>query len=455
MTEKFGPLLRDALSREDRMRLYSLNEPFGQKAGKQPSDVRIPDLANAILPVVVSGERIRPRQNESYAEYAERVGRSFHELIGLASDISPLDSKLLVTGNAVSTAIPASQLGKLQESRRAILIELDAYIPAANMDDAITEIGHKAFLQRFGSLTGAGIKVALLDSGVDLLHPYLKVAGSMSTCGEPDSIPGAHGTHCAGCLASRDPDFPGIAPGVELYSIKVLDHQGNGTPTSISLGFDKAAELDVDILSISLGFNQLPKHASGGHGWACEKGLCQLCTAAENVIDLGKIVIAAAGNMHIEADEFRALDPLQTVTEITCPGHAENAITIGALTKRDSAPAKFSSRGPARYGSLKPDLSAPGVNVTSCAPVPRSWQGTPVSDPIRDQLLRRESGTSIATPMVAGTVALMLERARSRGSSLDQAQVKKLLADAFCQRLDYPEREVGRGALRLPNIGDL
>ena len=443
MADKIGPLLRDALDRESRTRLFSLNE------GDAPPE-SMAELSEPVLPVIASAHRIRPEPGEPFDLYAERVRRALGDLTGLARDISPLDSQLLITGNAVSLALPVSRIDQLQASSAVVQVELDARIQAASLDDAMPGVGQPHFQMETG-LTGAGIRVALLDSGIDEDHPHLHVSGAVSTCGEPVHPPGRHGTHCAGCLASRDADFTGIAPHIELYNVKVLDHQGNGTPTSIGLGIDRAAEWEADIVSMSLGFNQLPKSARGGHGWLCENGTCQLCNTVENAIDLGMIIIIAAGNVHELAEDHRKNNPLWDVTEITCPGHAKHAITIGALTKGIPEPAAFSSHGPTRYGAEKPDLSAPGVNITSCAPVPRDWQGAPLAAPSRDQLFFRESGTSMATPMVAGAAALMLEYLKQHGRTANQAEMKQILTTLFCNPLPHDRLQIGEGQLKLPD----
>lgn len=269
----------------------------------------------------------------------------------------------------------------------------------------------------------------MLDSGVDLHHPFLRVSASVSTCGESIDIPGSHGTHCAGSIASRDSFYPGVAPGVSLLNIKVLTSDGRGTHTNVTQGIDRALELGADILSLSLGFNHLPTWSDGGHGWQCDSGHCPLCTAVDNVSLLDNImVVVAAGNEHTRAEFLRqyryALD-----TELGCPGQARQAITVGATYKSSSlfAPAEFTSHGPTSYNTKKPNLVAPGVNITSTIPVPRDSNGIPVLNPQRIDLFGRKSGTSMATPIVAGVVALIVQRFKENGIAITNAAVKKEL----------------------------
>src|SRR5205085_1777224 len=82
-------------------------------------------------------------------------------------------------------------------------------LPVVAMDEVVADIGLPAFTAA-GVRTGAGVKVAVLDSGIDAAHPALAVAHQVETCGEPTAVPGAHGTHCAGILASRDTVLAGV-----------------------------------------------------------------------------------------------------------------------------------------------------------------------------------------------------------------------------------------------------
>src|SRR5690606_36973046 len=133
-----------------------------------------------------------------------------------------------------------------------------------------------------------------------------------------------------------------------------------------------------------------------GHGWHCPDGRCPLCTAVDNASAFGAIVCAAAGNEHTRAETLRRFGQGASLdTELCCPGQSRGAICVAALTKRSFLPAGFSSRGPTAWGADKPDLSAPGVNLTATVPVPRLANGVPVGNPVRSELLARASGTSV------------------------------------------------------------
>jgi subtilisin family serine protease len=163
------------------------------------------------------------------------------------------------------------------------------------------------------------------------------------------------------------------------------------------------------------------------------------------------VVVVAAGNEHDRAEALRqngAADAFDT--ELACPGHARSALTVAAMTKQTFVPASFSSRGPAAYGAAKPDLAAPGVNITSLAPVPRGLDGRPVAAPPRVALFARDSGTSMATPMVAGAAALAVQERMLQGKPWTPSDIRDdilRLGLAVCP--DLPTATIGGGRLAL------
>ncbi|MFF8803074.1 MULTISPECIES: S8 family serine peptidase [unclassified Methylobacterium] len=360
----------------------------------------------------------------------------------------------LILANSLAASVPAQQALALHNNDDVSLIELDPVMNPTLMDDAIIDVGLSQFQSQVGRLTGRGVRVAVLDSGVDTQHPYLAVAASVSVCGEDVALPGRHGTHCAGSIASKDTVFRGVAPDVDLLNVKVLKRDGSGQYTQVTKGIDAALDLGADVISLSLGFNHLPAWSDRGHGWACADGRCPLCTAIDNAVALGVIACVAAGNEHSRAESLRRFGYGNTVdTELGCPGQSRGAITVGALTKRTFLPADFSSRGPTAYGETKPDLAGPGVNVMSTVPVPRLPDGRPDSAAQRVDLFSRESGSSMATPIVAGAVALLLEHCRERGDPTTPATIKKLLLAQSTSGLAQPPNVVGEGRLDLARYG--
>ncbi|NLD69778.1 MAG: S8 family serine peptidase [Limnobacter sp.] len=447
-----GPLLRTALERIDRgepARGAHERQVLAADAGT-PAAPDAP-VHGARLPLVVQFGRTRPRRGERWPEFRERVARSLEPACdAIAAD----EGRPLYLANALACSFAIERIPELAARDDVSLIELDPRVDPTLMDDAVEDVGLGQFRQRHGEPGGAGVRVAVLDSGIDLRHPYLKVAESMSTCDEDVAIPGRHGTHCAGALASRDPVFPGIAPEVELLNVKVLRHDGSGRHTNVTKGIDAALDLEAQILSISLGFNHLPTWSDGGHGWHCPNGRCPLCMAVDNATAFGALVVVAAGNEHMRAETLSRFGQSAGFdTELCCPGQARGALTVGALTKRSFLPAGFSSRGPAAWGGVKPDLAAPGVNLMSTIPVPRLPDGQLAPDPARADLFGRASGTSAATPIVAGAAALLLQAARASGRSIGAAALRRRLLEQAVSPMSLPPTLVGAGRLDLGRFG--
>ncbi|MGH8464969.1 MAG: S8 family serine peptidase, partial [Pseudomonas sp.] len=312
------------------------------------------------LPLIVKLTTKRPKHGEDWEEYKQRFDQ---EVSAINDALAGGQATPLYLAGAIAGAFRPEQVEGMAQLTEVGLLELDPVVNPTLMDDAIVDIGLEGFRNQHALLTGMGVRVAVLDSGIDIDHPFLSVTDSISTCGEDFLIPGFHGTHCAGSIASKDTLYRGVAPDVELLNVKVLRHDGSGRHTSIVQGIDAALDLHADIISMSLGFNHLPSWSDRGHGWACADGHCPLCTAVDNASTFGAIVCVAAGNEHTRAEALRRMGYGHLVdTELGCPGQARGAITVGAITKRTFLPAEFSSRGPSAYGADKPDLVAPGVN---------------------------------------------------------------------------------------------
>ena len=312
--------------------------------------------------------------------------------------------------------------------------------------------------ERSGTTTEVHLERAFLSPCSTLvltsLTPDLNVHQSISTCGENFGVPGRHGTHVAGSIASRSTDYPGIAPDVTLINVKVLRSDGKGRHTDIARGVDAALDRGAEVLCMSLGFNHLPRWSHDGHGWDCSDGRCPLCTAVDNAAYGDDVVaVVAAGNEHqnaqalIDNGDGHSFD-----TELCCPGQARQALTVGAITKRNFLPASFSSRGPTSYGITKPDLVTAGVNITSTVPVRRDDQGQPVSNPGAADLFGRLSGTSMATPIIAGAVALLIQLQKNQGAGWTSAGIRNQLLRKAVVPLPQPANVVGDGRLTLGRI---
>jgi len=230
--------------------------------------------------------------------------------------------------------------------------------------------------------SGKGVKVAVLDSGIDKNHHALsgRVVSEVSTVDDEGcSLPGDHGTHIAGIIASGDSTYRGVAPECSLINVKVVDKDGFGQPGDVVEGFEEAIMLGADVINLSLGWSHLS-------GWDCDDGDCVLCRAADRAVELGVTVCVASGNEDGNASSAGAN------TSIRCPGNARKVITVGSVDKSKKI-ANYSSAGPTPYGATKPDVCAPGSDIRSSITANR-WA--------------QYNGTSMASPHVAGVCALMI-----------------------------------------------
>jgi len=265
------------------------------------------------------------------------------------------------------------------------------------------------------SRTGRGVRIAVLDTGFDVDHPDF-VGRSVTTqsfiAGETVQDAHGHGTHCIGtsCGPVR-PDGTrryGVATEAEIFAGKVLSDGGSGSDSGILAGINWALANDCKIVSMSLGAD-----------------LDQVSNLYEVVgkraLDRGTLIIAAAGN-----NARRPGDP----GFVGVPANSKSIMAIAALDPSNK-PARFSARSSTRTGDGgRIDLAAPGLNVFS------SW---PMS-----QRYNTISGTSMATPHVAGIAALWLEESGLTGRELWALLVQNARA------LDVPSVDVGAGLAQAP-----
>lgn len=445
--ERIGPMLKSVMSR-----LASGGEPGGM--ARMAMDMG-EAAGEPVFPLSLAPPPLVPELGERWPHFKERVINTLGPVMEWLKKNAGLQSGPIHSCCALQSKGLTGQIREALKHNGIQLVELDPPVIATLMDDAVRDVELPLFrLRHPGMNDGTGVKVAILDSGVDTKHPWLSVSTSVSTCGESVDIPGRHATHVAGSIASRDPVYSGIAPGVTLLNIKVLDSFGRGQATFITKGIDEALDRGAHVLSMSVGFNHLPGWSQGGHGWNCVDGRCQLCMAVDNAVLTENIVaVVAAGNEHERAEFLRknqfggAFD-----TEVSCPGNARSALTVGALTKQTFIPAPFSSRGPTSYGAAKPDIGAPGVNITSALVAKRDINGNVVPGLNRGELSISLSGTSMATPIVAGTVALIRQQRLAKGEDVSAAAIRKELLQRGFRHLASPAAEVGVGRLDLADL---
>ncbi|MGH2692216.1 MAG: S8 family peptidase [Actinomycetota bacterium] len=351
-------------------------------------------------------------------ELARRIEQAQAPIVAKLGEIGA-EARIQALTNAVTTTLTPAQLAQIAELDEVKIIRHERLDPVTTMNESPRLIEVFEAWEDFGA-TGRGIKVAVLDSGVDKNHPALsgKVVDEVSTAGEPVGMPGNHGTHVAGTIASNDPIYRGIAYQADLINIKVLTAAGSGQPQSVIAGLEQAVRRGALVANLSLGWSEFL------HGWVCNDADCILCQAADNAVRLGVTVVVAAGNEDSSAPAGKF--------NIRHPGAARRVITVGAVDKAKVL-ANFSSIGPSSgrlsTGSparlTKPDLSGPGVGITSS---------------VLGGGFAAFNGTSMASPHVAGVAALVLER----NSGLRPRMVKKLLEDT-CEPLPFAPNQVGYG----------
>ncbi|MBZ5505345.1 MAG: S8 family serine peptidase [Acidobacteriia bacterium] len=277
--------------------------------------------------------------------------------------------------------------------------------------------GLQATRVHLSSYSGRGVRVAVLDTGMDLGHPDFagrKITSQSFVAGQPVQDGHGHGTHCIGtsCGTRQPGQAPryGIAFNADIYVGKVLSNQGQGTDGQILAGIDWAIKNKVAVISMSLG---APTTAGQPFSQVFEQ-------VARRSLAAGTLIIAAAGN-----DSHRP----QQLNPVSHPANCPSIMAVAALDQRLLV-ASFSNAGLNPNGG-QVDIAGPGVAVRS------SWP--------RPTLYNTISGTSMATPHVAGIAALLAEaRPNTRGLAL------WALVTQHARHLSIPSRDVGTGLTQAP-----
>ncbi len=267
--------------------------------------------------------------------------------------------------------------------------------------------------------TGTGVTVALIDSGHEPSVDFtgrIKAFYDFTLPGAPAVAPSdgyGHGTHIAGLIGaagklSGGVSYKGVAPDVKFVVLKVLDNQGVGSTSSVISAIQFAtvnkAALGIDIVNLSL-----------GHAVYEPAGTDPLVQAVQAASRAGLVVVVSAGNYGANSTTG-----LVGYAGITSPGNAPSAITVGAasgqetIARGDDRIANYSSRGPTWYDGLaKPDVVATGTQlVSNAAKTGTLYANYPALVVGADYM--KLSGTSMATGVVSGLVALMFEANRSQ-----------------------------------------
>lgn len=276
--------------------------------------------------------------------------------------------------------------------------------------------GIKAIQADESVYTGAGIKVAVLDTGFDTNHPDFKERSLTAYSFVPDETVGdlhGHGTHCIGiaCGSSGPQGIRyGVAPEAWIYAGKVMNNEGRGAQAWILDGMTWAANNGCRVLSMSLGSKVLPGQ---GYDMAYER-------AARYALSKGTLIVAAAGN-----DSKRSENQFSPVSS---PADCPSILAVGAVNSALQV-ADFSNRALNENGLV--DLAAPGVAVYSSWPMPVRY--------------RTLSGTSMATPHVAGVIALLCEKFPDATPAIIGQELIRLASS-----LPSPAEDVGAGLSTAP-----
>ncbi|MFF0559428.1 S8 family serine peptidase [Streptomyces sp. NPDC004266] len=264
-------------------------------------------------------------------------------------------------------------------------------VRGASLDRSVPQIGaDKAWASGFD---GTGVKIAVLDTGVDRTHDDLRtqVVGEKNFSSSADAVDRVgHGTHVAsiavGTGAKSGGRFKGVAPGAKVISGKVLDDEGYGDDSAVIAGMEWAAAEGADVVNLSLGGPDSP-------------GVDPLEATVDRLsAEKGILFAIAAGN-----------EGGSGASSVGSPGSADSALTVGAVDQDDRL-APFSSTGPrVGDGAVKPDLTAPGVAITAAAAAGSAIDTRPGTPHPAPGYLTID-GTSMATPHVAGAAAILKQR---------------------------------------------
>ncbi len=322
--------------------------------------------------------------------------------------------------------LPFESLEELARSRYVYKIWRDA--PVYSMLDIAVPTSGGTIANQAG-ITGKGVVVAVLDTGIypheDLTNPSNRILAWKDLVNEKKSPydDNGHGTHIAGIIAGNgrhsNGKYRGMAPEAMLVGVKILDEEGNGRLSDAISGIewciDSLSTLNIRVINLSIGSEVQESYRSDP--------LCRLTTAAW---EKGITICTAAGNSG------------PGLNSINTPGINPVIITVGnlddqnTLTNIDDILSPSSSRGPTLDKLIKPDLIAPGTNITSL----RVGGGYTTL-----------SGTSMATPLVTGAVALILQK----WSDIKPDQIKNILMQN-ARDIGVGPNLQGAGALDLESV---
>ncbi len=285
------------------------------------------------------------------------------------------------------------------------------------LDRSQAQLGLATAWAHFG-LSGRNSLIGIADTGLDDTHPDFagRVEGSRDFTGTTvvhTKDPDGHGTHVAsiacGAGTASQGRFVGAAPEAHVLAARVMGKGGTGRMSQVMNGLEWLSTSGAHIINLSVGTNA----TSLG-----EDPLSQMCAL---LVSKGITVVVAAGNSGPKP------------RTIGSPGSSPQVITVGAVDHEDRV-VEYSSRGPTARGLLKPDLVAPGHEITAARAT-----GTSLGAVV-DAYYTRMSGTSMAAPLISGLCALM----RELQPDLTPLEIKDIL-QLHCLALNHPAPVQGTG----------
>jgi len=425
--------------------------------------VRIARLAGAAFvaaslaaPAAASAAAVRPVTSEHVIVQGRVDGAAADAVRRAGGTVT----RSLPIVRGVAATVPSAALPALRHDPRVRAVTDDAQVTVHSVADPNASTIKSVYREEIGATllpgtTGAGVRVALVDTGVnesaDLAGRVVPVADPGGTpevlrkdvrcvdlSGEGDCVDRyGHGTFLAGLIAGNGAQsnglYTGVAPGADIVSVKIAGRNGAADVSKVLAAIQWVVSFREDygikVLNLSLGTNSKAPY------W-----LDPLNHAVEQAWDAGIVVVVAAGNSG------------GTFGTISKPGDDPFVITVGAVDDRetpgvdDDRLPHFSSRGPAPFGIAKPDVVAPGARLISLRTAGSYVEENAGPGQLAGTAYRRGSGTSMATAVTSGAVALLLQR----HPDWTPDRVKYALTSTAGKVAARDTRLVGAGLVRVP-----
>ena len=325
--------------------------------------------------------------------------------------------------NAIQVSIDSSQLQTLAADpniKRIIPVEI-IVTPVADWDRyaVVPQLENTGTILDVDKLwdmgqTGDGIVVAIVDTGINEDMEWLQRDGHSVVIDSYelyDDWVHWHGTSCASCIASQNPQYLGIAPDADILDVEVFQPAYGGVGASnwdILQGWEWVASWKAQTGRFVICTNSFGAPSDLCGGWS---NPCILCEAANNMVTVHNIPMVIASGNHYPNENSR----------VNCPGQARYALTVGATDDYNTI-ASFSNIGPTTDGNAKPDVVAPGVNINTFD---------------ADGDLISVCGTSFSTPIVAGVMACIAEGNTEYDAIQYEKAIKNSAKDLGPSGFDY------------------